>query len=348
MSTIDPTKAVPQVPLALRATVAAGVPKASRDDEDDDDRDEDDEDEDPDSSERGTDLMGQHEPMRAAAEEACAAAADAYKASKGSDSAAALMHAEEMSAKARSACLAAEGTSSKLRGMPAAEEQAPPTSRTPGAPPPPAKPAAVVVDPIRVSTQALARAIAASGGDAAGQAKIAASVAFADRMLALFGVASLDEAEGAARAAMQDAAEVPTLRAAAEKARKRADRAAAEKAEAALVAEVSAAVRAGKWDRAELFDVAEVVGADGKPAEVLTLKSWVREMSPKARTAMIAAKQAKATAAGSGPATPDDTATPISAAVADYCARRGITDPKKIAALAAAMTGATAPQMEPA
>lgn len=340
---IDPSKATPQAPRALRvgskgfaraqrATMAGQPAPAAAED---DDEDEDDDEMPPSSEEKPGAALADHEPMRAAAEEACRAAADAYKASKGTDSAAALMHAEAMGDAAGEAHGKAKASSMALRG--AALEQAPADPAKP-APPAPAPPAG------RVPVISLARAIAATGGTAEGQAKIAETIAFADRMMALFGGASLEEVEGRARAAHQDAKDAAELRAAAAVEAKRAEKRAKDDAETALSRKLSAAVRAQKFARAELFDVSEGIDAEGKSVEVLTPQAWARAMAPTALDAMIAAKQARV-GAGTPPIEPDTSPVNISAAVRQYGEARGYSE-AQIARLAASMfeSGAAAPQ----
>ncbi len=168
-------------------------------------------------------------------------------------------------------------------------------------------------------------------------ARAAPGLGFARKLHALAGGASLDESEGKIRAALQDAKDTADLAAkvarldAAEKKRAEGD------ADTALSKKLAAAVRARKYTRAELFDIAEKDGA-----EVLTPKAWTREMSPSSLDAMIAAKLARL-GADDPPPVPEDKPVHISAAVRAYARRRGITDEKKIAALAASM-GAPAPQ----
>ncbi len=323
---IDPSKATPQAPLGLRAA-STGAPKAGEGDDEEDDG--------PPSSEK-PDAMGDHEPLRAAAEEAHTKAAEAYGACKGSDSAALLMAADDAGDAATEAHAAAKASSMKLRGV----EEAPPSSKRPGAPPAvPAAPGA------RLDVHGLARAIAAQGGTADAQAKTLAAVGFSDRMLALFGGASLEETEGLARAAFADASDAKQLRAAAEKTKALAAKRAESDAETALRAEVTAAVTARKFTRAELADDSPIAPGGWTP------KAYLREMTAKSRASMFASKQARAVSAGDagGPLVPDETPMHISAAVRDYAARRGITDPAAIAKLAAAIpsNGAPAPQEAP-
>lgn len=193
----------------------------------------------------------------------------------------------------------------------------------PAAPPPPAAPTA--------------RAIAAAGGSSlSAQTEIAQRLAFADRIHALFAGASLDASEGLARAAHQDAREAVALRAA-EKVRAAADKVtAAEKAEAQLVSSLRSAVLAGKYDRAELFDVsAEEVMVDGKPVarEKLTPKAWAREMPPAALASMIAAKQARAGGAPRERLEPEIVEREIPDGIATIAAARGYS-PAQTQALA--------------
>jgi hypothetical protein len=244
---IDPTKAVPQAPRALRAGARA---RAAEGDAAPDSVTGPDSDAGPPSS---GDPMKEHEPNRAAAEAACLAAADAYKASKGSDSAAALMHAEEMSAAAREACSAAEGSSAKLRG--AEGEAAPPTKR-----------------PADMAPAPGARAIvaAAGGQTAAAHLEAAQLVALGRDVLARTGAATADAAMLKVEAALTALGEVKTLRAKETAAKLKAT-------EQAKVDRLAAAVRAG-MPRAQAFTVSEgPAGPDGKPTEVLTPKAvWMR------------------------------------------------------------------------
>jgi hypothetical protein len=335
---IDPRKSVPQAPRVLRAgskgyaraktAEAAGDPPPDEQDDDDDDEEE----EDPDSQrEEASYSLDDHEPARADAEAKCAAASEAWKASKGTDSAAALMAAEAASAEARTACEAAEGSSQKLRGVP--PPLGPDAAAKPVAPPPTAAP------PGAISARAIVKA--AGTPDAAAHVELLAAATFGRKMKALFGGASFDESEGIARAAHQDAREAVGLRAAAVKAETAAKKRAEKDADAKLHATLLSAVKARKYARAELFDVS----ANAAGAEVLTPQAWTKAMSPEALTSMIAKKQARADLGGGPGPTPDETPVHISSAVADYCRARGITDPTKIAALAAELSsGAVMPQ----
>jgi hypothetical protein len=292
------------------------------------DREDDDEDE--------PDAMAGHEPLRAAAEEAHTKAAAAYGASKGSDSAALLMAADQAGDAAGEAHQAAKASSAKMRG--ATVEEAPTDPKAP--PAPPAAPGA------RVNVVQLARAIATSGGTAETQALTLSAVGFADRMAALFGGASLDETEGYARAALADAADAKQLRAVVEKTKASAAKRAETDAETALRAEVTAAVTARKYDKAELTD------PDANAPGGWTPKAHLREMSAKTRAALFASKQARASSSGpgAGPLIPDDSVVQISAAVLDYGQRRGWPDgDPRYAAMAATLptvTGASAPSTE--
>lgn len=335
---IDPSKATPQAPRSLRvgskgfarAQIARMRGTAEPPPAADDDEDEDEGEKEPESSDRDG-AMAAHEETRAAAAEAHTKAAEALEACKGSDSASGLLHAEEMGDDAGEKHEAFKTSSMKLRG--AAPEEQPPAAA-----PQPAAPGA------RLHVVSLARAIAATGGDAAGQTKIAACVAHCDKMLALFGAPSLDDLEGLVRAAHQDAADAVGLRAAAKAAAKMAEKRARLDADVALRAELASAVRAGKYTRAELFDVAEANGT-----EVLTPHGWLREMPAAARAAMIAKKQARG-GPGSPRLVPDETPLNISAAVRAYGEARGYSEAQiaKLAETMPANPGAPAPSQETA
>lgn len=289
----------------------------------------DDEDKEDDGEEE--DLLAAHEANRAAAQASHEAAAASYKASTGSDSASLLMAAEDAGDAAAASHEAAKATSRALRGAAAVQEAQPN--------PPPAG--------ARAPVAPLVRSIATSGGASLGaQLDVAQSVAFAARMKVLFGGTTLDETEGLARAAHQDARDAVALRVAAKKEADAAVVRAKKDADAALRAELAAAVRAGKYTRAELFAVSESVDSDGKPIEVLTPLTWVRDLTPAARASMIASKQARVGVGGVPAVEPDESPVHISAAVRAYAKRRGITDEKKIAALAAQL-GATPMQEAP-
>jgi hypothetical protein len=330
VSKIDPTKATPQAPDAMRSSTSGTTRADSQDgDPDDDEKDEDDDEEDedgPDSErEERDDAMASHETVRAEAEDAHRVAADAYGACKGTDSAAALMHAEDMGDAAGDAHGRAKASSMQLRGaLPPGEEQALP-SKAPGAT------ATFAAKPAPVDARAV---IAVAGSDGAKQARVAEAAGFGERLLALFGGGTFAAAEGIARAAHQDAADAVALRAQVgreEKIRRRREKADAEKT---LVAKLRGAVRAGKYARAELFDVAVgAAGSDGKPTEMLTPKAWLKALAPDALDAMIGAKQARASSAA---IEPEDKPMHVSAAIGPYAAARGYS-PEYAARLAAEM-----------
>jgi hypothetical protein len=340
VSKIDPSKATPQAPRLLRAgskgaaraaaakTKGLPAPVAAMDDEEEEPE------ESPESERKeqqeGADMMAQHETCRAAAEDAHKAAADAYAACKGTDSATALLAAEDAGDAAYAAHTSAKASSMALRGAsPPPEAPGPGEDPSKGAPTPMA-PGGQAVSPI-----SLARALATAGGTAETQAKALAAVGMVDRLAALFGAKALEELEGLARAALADAKDAAELGAGAERAKVAEAKRAKDDAERALEAKLSAAVRARKYERAELFDVHEVAGVDASGAPVLiehrTPKAWTREMPAKALDAMLAAKQARA---GLGPIKPDTTAINVSSAVRQYGEARGYSE-EQIAALAA-------------
>jgi hypothetical protein len=168
-------------------------------------------------------------------------------------------------------------------------------------------------------------------------------IAFARIAHQLAGGATIEESEGKLRAALADAGSASAL--AARLATLEADaKARAERdADTALDKKLAAAVRARKYARTDLFDFTTKKNEAGEDVEVRTPQAWVRAMSPAAVDAMIAAKQARL-GAGDPPPIPEDKPVHISAAVRAYAARRGITDEKKIAALAANMGAVGAPQ----
>lgn len=347
MSQIDPSKITPQAPRVLRAggkgaARAAGTRLrgtkpwgAALRAMDDDDEDDDDEDDPADSERDGAKAIADHEPLRAAAEEAHTKAAMAYGACKGTDSSAALLHADDMGDAAGEAHQAAKASSMTMRGA----------AMDPAAPPKP--PSAPVPAPPGASAAAIARAsVALAGGDAAAQAELLAAATSGRKLRAIFGASSFDELEGIARAALADATEAKGLRAGAEKAKKKSATRAIADAEIALRAEVTAAVTARKYARAELADVTEALGADGVTmVETWTPKAYLREMTTSARASMFAAKQARAEGSH---VLPDETTAPISAAVADHCKARGYTAEQtaRYAAQFALTVGASAPPQE--
>lgn len=187
---IDASKTTPQAPRSLRvgskgfgrALAASKEGKPPPDEEPDDDDEEEGHDE---------DAMSEHEPLRAAAEEAHTKAADAYAACKGSDSAALLMAADEAGDAAAAAHEEAKASSAKMRGAAAPDEEPGEDAHRPA-------PAGA-----RLNVAGFARAIASASTTVEAQTKIAEAVAFADRMSAIFGGASLAESESRARAALQ-------------------------------------------------------------------------------------------------------------------------------------------------
>jgi hypothetical protein len=213
------------------------------------------------------DDMEAHEALRADAEACHAAAADAYAKAKGTDSAAALMAAEDAGDAAYDAHSKAKASSMKLRG---AEESDPDSKPAPGAPPP---------------APAAARALASLAGPAAStQLELAQLAAFGRTAIAKLGAKSIAGAElklDAAVGALRDIAKVR----AAEKLRGHHDR-------------LAAAVHAG-MDRSKAFEI-DAKGNPTKPLatwlkldleeldEVLTLQGFAPG-APAARSTLIVA-----------------------------------------------------------
>lgn len=246
---IDPSKATPQAPRNLRvgskgsaralAAKAAGEPPPAPKADEDSDEDEDEEDDDEHDQEA-------HDAACSAASEKMRGAADAYDAAKGSDSASALMAAEDAGDDAAAAHEVGKASCMKMRGAEARDE--PPK---PGAPPPPAAGAA--------------RALTAlAGPGATAQLELAQLAGGMRDVLALTATATVGAALVKLEGWKLGAAEVARVRAS-EK-----SRAAATLAQA-FHDRLSAACLAG-MDRAKAFNVTMVASK-----EVLTPKaSWTR------------------------------------------------------------------------
>ena len=218
---ITPAAAVPQAPRSLRVAqrnrAEAPPPEAEEAPGGDEENDPDDE---PDQAD--------HDAACAAASEAMRSAADAYDAAQGTDSAAALMAAEDAGDAASEAHETAKASCLKMRGA-SADADAPP--------PPPGPPA-----------PGAARALAALGGtSAAGQLEIAQLAALGRDVLTRTGAASSGEALLKLETAMTALAEVGKLRA-----KERTTAAAANIT--ARVDRLKAAVHAG-MPRAQAFNI---------------------------------------------------------------------------------------------
>ncbi len=221
---INPSKSTPQAPRKLRvgskgharalAAKAAGEPAPAAEEDYDEDKDPDDDDE---------EEKAAHEALRADAEAAHSEAADAYKAAKGTDSASALMAAEDAGDKAADAHAKCKASSMALRG---AEPDS--DSARPGAPPP---------------APAQARALTSlAGPHATAQLELAQLAAFGRDALALLGAKSAAAGSMKLRLAVDAFAKIGKVEATA-------------KAQAHF-SRLAVAVQAG-MPRAEAFDLDE-------------------------------------------------------------------------------------------
>lgn len=220
--------------------------------------------------------------------------------------------------------------------------EAPPAPEVPPVDPAMARTAAKLGGSAAAGQIEIARTLAKLGGStAAGQIEIASLATLGHNILARTKATTTDAAMMAIEAAMVASEQLPALRA--KLAKLTADDALRAKAEDLRIRgeKLTSALRAGAFtSRTQAFDVStKKVTRDGKEVdvEVLTPKAvWLRG------TVTDLDDQLAALSAGAqaprGRVDPDVEASvagePIPAAVATYAHRRGITDPKTIAALA--------------